>query len=551
MSLNYYDAGNADGLFDVLGKAFHAQATIATAAGTTIPTEVDDLTEIFNNLAVTPELEAVVGLVSGTSDSARSVGQQQQGELNRFAQQFLIEFVHADATLPQKTLQRALEELIAQMVADAESVDASTVGASVTPGGSNVGDGVLLVSTKRGDGRSVETAYAETLRVSAPFGGSLRVEGEPREQPLSALWPGGSGASTGVPVVDAAASLLANGDMEDEDDVTDAPDDWIVSVGTIGTTLKMTDPEVQTIAVSGTPTGGYYLLHWTNPAGKAQTTGPIAWNASGNAVQSALRALAGLSAVTVATTGTSPNLTHTVTFAGAGGNVAQFTSTNLMTGGTPAITHGTTSAGTAFVYAGGKAVEFDSDGSQLTTLNQRLTNLRPLTAYAVSLWAVADVVPAAGVFTVDLVDGIGGSVIADAQGTNNTFTFAAADLTTSWQHLSELVSGECVFRTPAVLPPLVYLRIRISTAVSSGTSVFVDHVALAEMVAAYAGGPLLAAFAGATAFATDDEWTVAVTNDRAGTVQEWCERNFGLAALGLLLPSNAGGTETIPDSVVG
>jgi len=548
--VNYHDNTNHDGLFDILGKAFAAQAAIATAAGTTLPGKIDDLTDAYNALAVTPELEAAVGIVSNSSKGARSAGSQQTTELQRFAQQFLIEFVHADAPLPQKTLANALAALVARMRDDSESVDASAVTVAATAG-ANTGDGVLIVSAKRGDGRAIETAFAETLIATCGAAQSIRVAGEPVEQPLAALWPGGSGANAGVNVTDAAASLLANGDMEDEDDVADAPDDWIVSVGTIGTTLKMTNPEVQTVAVSGTPTAGYYLLHWANAAGKTQTTGPIAWNASGSAVQSALRALRGLEAVAVATAGASPNYTHTVTFAGRGGNVAQLTSSNLLTGGTPAISHATTSAGTAFVYSGGKALEFDSDGSQLTTINQRIANLQPLTAYAVSLWAVADVVPAAGVFTVDLVDGIGGSVIADSQGANNAFTFAAADLTTSWQHLSELVSGECVFRTPEVLPPLVYLRIRISTAVDGGTSVFVDHVALAAMLAAYAGGPLLAAFSGATAFEPGDSWEVAVTNDRAGVVQEWCERNFGLAALGLLLPSDAGGTETIPDSVVG
>ena len=89
---------------------------------------------------------------------------------------------------------------------------------------------------------------------------------------LAADWPEGSGISRTLTAVSAASSLLANGDFDDEDDLANAPDDWIASVATIGTTLKMTDYEVQEIVVSGTPTSGTWRIHWTNQASEAQTT---------------------------------------------------------------------------------------------------------------------------------------------------------------------------------------------------------------------------------------------------------------------------------------
>lgn len=553
MAVKLYDGVAEDGLFNVQGKAFHAQDTINTARGTTVPTEINDVFTIFNNLTVDSEFEEIIGKIGDAGEKFRSVGGSQMNALRSFCSDLLIKMVNDDNPQPNDTFLTALNELIKQMEDNSESVDASTVTASVSADAGNTGDGVVIASIKRGDGRNQENMLAEDIEgvaLNSGLAASIQFSGESSVSKLSAAWPKGSGTGLSVTATDAASSLLANGDMEDEDDVDNAPDEWVVSVGTIGTTIKMTDVEVQTVEIGGSPTGGHYLLHWTNAAGEQQTTDPLAHDASQATVQAALRELEGLENIDVATTGTSPNFTHTITFTGRGGNLNQLTSTNNLTGGTPTITHATTSDGTAQVFAGGKALELDSDGAELTTLNQRLQNLSPETAYGVSLWAIADVTPAAGVITLDLVDGIGGTVINDSEGNANSMTFNAADLTTSWKHLSDLVSGETVFRTPEVVPDLVYFRLRISTAVSSGTSVFVDNVAMVSMSELYSGGPLVAAFGGSVEFKSGDKWTITTTNDRAGLVQEWYNRNFDMAEKGLLLPSNSAGSETVPDTVV-
>lgn len=552
MTIDFYDGSNNDALFNVLGRGFYAQEVIQTALGTTIPAEIEDILTTFANIA-SPSvlLRDTLGDIPGAAN-AENFSLSQTGTVQTALESLLVQWVDEDATLNPKTLTDALQELIDQMIANSESVNASTVAVSLTAGGSNTGNGTIVLSTKGGDGLVRENAYAETLAVTAGNAASLTVTGQSSVSLLDTTWPQGSDGRGILPVTSAASSLLANGDMEDEDDVPNRPDDWIVSVGTIGTTILMTDVEVQTVIISGTPTGGHYLLHWTSPNGDALTTRELAYNASGSVVQAELRKFPGLELITVATTGTSPNFTHTITFTGKGGDLNQLTSTTAnLTGGTPAIAHATSSAGTAQVYAGGKSLILDSNGSTLDTLNQRLENLSPETAYAVSGQFLADVVPAAGVITIDLVDGIGGTVIQDKQGVNNAFSFNGADLTTSWQHLSDLVSGEVVFRTPSVLPEVVYFRLRISTAVSSGTSVFVDDLALAQMAELYAGGPLAKAFSGSVPFDVNDTWTITVTNDRAGELQEWFNRNFDMAGKGLLLPSDTGGSETIPDTVIG
>lgn len=650
-------------LFTVAGKAMYAQQVALAAVGTTVPTEVDDLLDAFNALTPDAELEATAVGIPGALSGWQSGSNVIVGGLQTFMQRFVVQFVDDDAPQPDKQLATALRELIQQMQDNAASVDASTVSAAIAYDADNTADGRIVVSVKRGDGLVQENLYDEVIDVTVTsdgLTGTLRFAGEPAaDSLLSHEWPLGSGAAASLAAVSAASSLLSNGDMEDEDDVADAPDDWYFSVGTIATTVKVTNVEVQTIAITGTPTGGYYTLLWTNADGDTTATDILAYNASSATVQAALREIPGLESVTVAESGTTPNLTHTVTFTGKGGNVSEFTSDNHLTGGTPVITHATTTSGTAQVFAGGKALELDSDGAQLTTMYQRLTGLEAQTAYAFSLWAIADVVPAAGRITVDLIDGVSGTVIRDRQGMLNSFKFACADLSASvWKHTTQLAAAvnevqtltitgtptggtftltfdgqttgtiafdadaatvqaalialsnigtgdvscgggalpgtpvtitfqgrfagramplitadgagltggttpaaavalttegstaETVFRMPLVVPDIVYLRVRISTAISAGTSVFLDHLALSRMQSLYLGGPLVAVFSGLKEFKRGDLFTITMTNDRGGLIQEWCNRNFGMAQTGLLLPSDTGGGETISDGLV-
>lgn len=661
MAVTLHDPTNQDGVFDIQGKAIFAQDTINTARLTTMPAQIEDVYTIFNNLTVDSELEEVVSKLGDAAETIKNSAAKEMLQLQTFTKNILIEMVKDDNPQPDKALKTALDELIKQMLASSDSVDASAVTISIVVGSSNTGDGVMVASTKRGDGLVQELLLAEDIEIEASSNGltaKLSFSGEAKVNLLAARWPKGSGVSRSVTTIDASASLLANGDMEDEDDVPNTPDDWIVSVGTIGTTIKMTNVEVQTVVISGTPTGGHYLLKWVNPDGESQTTNPIAFDATSSTVQAELRKFKGLNLITIVETGTSPDLTHTITFTGKGGNLNELTSTNNLTGGAPVITHATTTQGTTQVFVGGKALELDSDGSQLTTLNQQLTNLSPETAYAISLWAIADVVPAAGVITLDLVDGIAGTIIKDKQGVQNSISFNSSGLTTAFQHLDALVSAvnesqkititgaptggtftltfdgqttapiahnasaatvdtalellsniavgdvtatggplpatpvdieftgnlaaqnvpemtadgtlltggaspavaittttegtsnELAFRTPTVLPDRIYFRLRISTAISGGTSVFVDHVALVTLAELYAGGPLVATFSGAKEFKAGDLWTITTTNDRAGKIQEAYHRNFDMAQLGLMLPSKTDGSETIPNSTI-
>jgi hypothetical protein len=113
----------------------------------------------------------------------------------------------------------------------------------------------------------------------------------------------------------------------------------------IGGDVILTPSEVQTVTITGGPTGGTFTLTYSG-----QTTSAIAYNATASAVQAALEALSNLvpGEVTV-TGGPGPATPYVVTFTGdlAGTDVTQMTSAGgSLTGGTtPAVTVTTTTPG--------------------------------------------------------------------------------------------------------------------------------------------------------------------------------------------------------------
>ncbi|MFJ2848327.1 hypothetical protein [Streptomyces rubiginosohelvolus] len=105
--------------------------------------------------------------------------------------------------------------------------------------------------------------------------------------------------------------------------------------------------EVQSVAITGTPTGGTYTLTYSG-----QTTAPIVYNATAAQVRTALQALSNIGSSGVTCTGgPHPGSPVVVTFAGplAGTDVAQMTGSGAsLTGGTtPAVVVTTTTPGGA------------------------------------------------------------------------------------------------------------------------------------------------------------------------------------------------------------
>jgi hypothetical protein len=207
----------------------------------------------------------------------------------------------------------------------------------------------------------------------------------------------------------------------------------------------------------------------------------------------------------------------------------------------------------ATVYAGSKSLQF-TGGATNTAIYQPFMDAtlgtpyvpQPSSSYSVCFRARTSGVPAAGVLTVELVNG-SGTVINDDQGAANSFTVNLVALGTTFA----AQTGK--FRLPKSVPAAVRLRLRLSTALSAGTNLFVDHLAAGRPAAAYAGGPGLTVFSGGTKFVAGDYFTLTTTNDfggaaNLGTFQWLADRLLGTRNLGILLPSNA--APTIADTLI-
>jgi hypothetical protein len=413
-------------------------------------------------------------------------------------------------------------------------------------GGSNVGDMVVAWTVEDGEGNNQQLAYGETLTLTVGANPSttrpsITCVGQAKISALEPDWKQGSGCNRSITATDPAASLLPNGDFEDST-YANIPTGWIVAVGAPGTKVLLTAPEQETVAIGGTPTGGSYILLYTDRNSRVWSTPAIAWNATSGTVQTALRTIPDLAAVTVTATGTTPDFTHTIVFTGTGGNVTQLTSINLMTGGSPAITHATTVGGDAGDYRG-VSLKLVGDNSTLQALYAPLSSLTVDTVYFCHLRMIRSGTSTGAVVKVAIVQMIGGASLDDDAGHTNELEIDAAALSDS-VHTSEWFS----FRLPAgtILP--VYLRIAVTTTIPTGGILYVDEVAVGAGTEIYSGGPYLAAFSGRDASQEGDMWTLQISNTHDGSWQDFYQRAFNMADKELLLPTT--GSNLLPDTDV-
>lgn len=311
-------------------------------------------------------------------------------------------------------------------------------------------------------------------------------------------------------------------------------------IGPDGKNLQYVFDEVLEIVVTGDEQSGEatadqepYTLK-----GEVQVDDPLAWdwpkgsgtNTSGNLIDADI-----------------DNGTNLLT----NSDFEDFTTANQPDNWTQVVaTPGTTlfAAGSGDAFRGSDALKITgTGGAELTHIYQKFNNasgtlgrLRPLTVYAVNFWIKSSAIPAAGVLRVALVDGTN-TVINDEAGTANSTSITLSGTTTSY------VKRTAFFRTPAVLPSEQRLELKITTAIESGKSIFIDGLAQVEAQPAYVGGPYVAAFAGSIPAVKGDKWTVDVTNT-FGLMQKVFERFFGMRELGLTLPFDA--APTISDALV-
>jgi hypothetical protein len=137
--------------------------------------------------------------------------------------------------------------------------------------------------------------------------------------------------------------------------------------------------------------------------------------------------------------------------------------------------------------SGGSSLKITGDaGGTLTQIRQVFGDadgtsgdLEALTQYSLNLFLRRDgTAAAAGTLTVDLVDG-DGTVVQDMNGVDNSFTVDLTALTVFFAPYSG------VFRTPLIMPDELYLRYRLSAALTNGRSVYADKTSMGEMTQVY------------------------------------------------------------------
>lgn len=191
------------------------------------------------------------------------------------------------------------------------------------------------------------------------------------------------------------------------------------------------------------------------------------------------------------------------------------------------------------ILRGASALEFVGNATGASIRQEVTEQVAARTPYGVCVFYKLSSDPAAGVLSLDLYDGT--SVINDDAGNANQVTVSLSAVNdTNWHALTGM------FRLPDPLPAAVYLRIRLSTALSVGTSLFLDQAAMVEATRLYAGGPYLAAFAGGVDFAADDTFLIAVANNRTSIYQEAFDVFFDTMESDTRLPTD--GSPSIANS---
>ncbi len=519
------------GLFDILGKIFHGMDVKNIARRTTISTAVSAAIASYK-LKTDGDLD-LDRAIDGLANAEKSDRQNSTlvSSYKSAATELLKGVIRIDSGDNRLSLTESLEYLIEQMDTDAYRVDDSVVSVSVAAAaGNSTSDLNVYASDIRGDGLEIETILAEAivLEVTSVDSGAvtMSIKGEPAARSkIAEDWPAGSGVNQTITPYAAGDNILLNGTFEAAT-VDDVPDDWQVEVGVPGTTIELSTPTVQTVILSGTPTDGSYTLQYTDPVTSTDySTETLSYAATSATIQTELRKLPRLSDVTVAETGTAPNLTHTITFTGAGLPVVVMTSVeNFDTG---SIAHAVTTTGDIGANDGVSLI-FNAHASVKQSITQKV-DMVPEQVYAAGYWL--DPNSSASNTALSVLDGYGGAALdavveapgADARIHVSGFLYVPENTTTTYVQLKKGV-------------------------VDNTGDHMMDGLIIAPAVQLYGGGPYVGVFGGRALPEVGDKWTITAANNNAGDFQMWFDAVFDMAAKNLLLP--VAGTNLIPDSLI-
>lgn len=202
------------------------------------------------------------------------------------------------------------------------------------------------------------------------------------------------------------------------------------------------------------------------------------------------------------------------------------------------------------VHRGDKSLQFFGDLSgtllhisqSFDTSGQSTVKLRPETRYAVSFWTHRETAASGGVIRFSIKDG--DATILDSGNAALSVT-VTSDTADTWVHHS------FTFSTPAVLPDSAAFHIELTTAITSTANVYIDGVQLFRMGNLTTSSSFyVGIIPGATEFVVDDEFNISVTQSTTGKMQSFCNQFLGLESMGLQLPFQTDGSETVSDSLI-
>jgi hypothetical protein len=203
-------------------------------------------------------------------------------------------------------------------------------------------------------------------------------------------------------------------------------------------------------------------------------------------------------------------------------------------------------------YDGVYSLQFAGDGSTLSAVGQAfstptnsgtmLAYLYPMVQLCVNMFVTMSATPPSGVLQVALTNG--STPTTDNQGNINAASINLNTVGTSW------IPFNAVFRTPSVMPTTPTLQIGLTTALPGGYNCYIDRVAVTQMVQLYQGGPYISIFSGDVNMLIGDTVFVKLNNDYGGQFQILFDKIFNMKSQGMLLPSNATGGATIPDTLI-
>ena len=194
-----------------------------------------------------------VGTLSSDTQNAVSLIQGLKSQFVTYASQTAIQMTLSDINLPDDQISTILGEIITQMAAASQTINANVIGSSFTAP-SEVGS-ELAIGMINSSGQPLQYVYAEPIQIKCIQDGQGNGAAySPSNQVFSArgalaapamtdpAWPGGSGASLAITVLNPDANgtsgdYLTNGNFETWSGSPLTATGWTIAVGTAGTTV--------------------------------------------------------------------------------------------------------------------------------------------------------------------------------------------------------------------------------------------------------------------------------------------------------------------------